>query len=76
MLRHLPTCHLGHHAKNILDRWYRLYGVPGDCDCFFHCICLALSGTLEEIATIRAHICGYVVRDWAQLSDQVNLYHD
>ena len=61
---------------NILDRWFRLYSVPGDGDCFFHCISLALSGKLEETATIRAQICGYVVRHWVQFSDQVHLYHD
>ena len=55
---------------------YFVQNVPGDGNCFFHCLSLASGLNLTDSYLLRNSICGYVVENWEEWKDEVALYSD
>ena len=86
------NCETNHHAKklcqhkvpqpnyfiSIQSNEFAAYNVPGDGDCFFHCMTLATHHTLHESAHIhyRESICSHIYHNWQNFLHLLPLFHD
>ena len=52
-----------------------VYNVPGDGDCFFHCLSLNIHGDFNNTGIFRNLICGSVYNNWSDWAEKVSIYH-
>ena len=55
---------------------YNVRDVPGDGNCYFHCLSLALYGNRFHSTSLRREICGFVSENWMTIIGRIRLYHD
>ena len=67
---HIEPRKMDIHGKN-----YKMFNVPGDGNCFFHCISLSIHGEISHTLEYRLLICGYILNHWIELEDKVKIYH-
>ena len=65
-------------SKTLLieNQWYVIQGVPGDGNCFFHCLSLSFFGDLNHAAQMRHDICSNIAENWFVWQHDAKLYHD
>ena len=54
---------------------YQIQNVPGDGNCFFHCLSLKMFGDCKNSSNIRTNTCGFVLQNWASMENKVKLHH-
>ena len=54
---------------------FHVFDVPGDGDCFFHCLSLAIAGNLSNTQYYRQLICGAIENSWHDWKHLVLLHH-
>ena len=52
-----------------------VFNVPGDGNCFFHCLSLNLWGSFRRSFGLRKSICEHVLQNWVIWKDRVWLCH-
>lgn len=56
------------------NRWvFGVQNVPGDGNCFFHCLSLSMHDNFSMSDNYRNDICGYILRNWEFFSDNIEL---
>ena len=70
----IPTFN-GINQISIKGNQYVLKNVPGDGNCFFHCLSIALHGNSSYVEFLRNLICRAVASRWDTLKDMANLCH-
>lgn len=55
---------------------YKVFAVPGDGDCFFNSLSLALFGNFSQTRNLRLTICSSVYSNWAEWLPDLNQGHD
>ena len=55
---------------------YDLLNVPGDGDCFFHCLSLALVGDSSETSNYRYVFWKYIFENWCQWKEKAEAGHE
>jgi signal recognition particle subunit SEC65 len=58
-----------------IDTGYSVYDVPGDGNCFFHCLSLAMHGRLTDARAYRHLICSNILETWNHWEEKVQLHH-
>ena len=63
---------------SIQSNEFAAYNVPGDGDCFFHCMTLATHHILHESAHIhyRESICSHIYHNWENFLHLLPSFHD
>ena len=59
----------------INEQQFDVYNVPGDGDCFFHCLSLSIHGDFKRTGIFRNLICGSVYNNWSDWGEKVNICH-
>ena len=54
---------------------FNIQNVPGDGNCFFHCLSLNMFGDCKNSSNIRTNTCGFVLQNWYSMENKVNLQH-
>ena len=68
--------HNGPHTfEHIDDTLYTNWNVPGDGNCFFHCISLSLHGDFSHSEYYRKLICAHIIENWEEWGDLAVLSH-
>jgi hypothetical protein len=67
-------------AKNferikIENDFFFIYDVPGDGQCFFHALSLAITGNLSQSLVYRSLICSEIYNNFDFYEDQLKLSH-
>ena len=57
------------------DQLFDVYNVPGDIDCFFHCLSFGIHGDFNSTGIFRNLICGSVYNIWSDWAEKVNICH-
>ena len=57
-------------------RNFLVQDVPGDGNCFFHCLSVAMDGGLADSKMLRNIICGFILQNWQDWESEVTLFHD
>lgn len=52
---------------------FNISNVPGDGNCFFHCLSLALNGNFTMSSTYRQAICEHVLKNWDHFCNNIEL---
>jgi len=55
---------------------YAVQNVPGDGNCFFHCVSLAFFGNLSHSHQLRQEICSNIAENWFLWEDTVAAYQE
>jgi hypothetical protein len=63
-------------AITICHQNYKSYNVPGDGNCFFHCLSLALHGHTRSTLIYRRQICQYIHSNWDEQLRGITLHHE
>ena len=66
----------GYSYESIQGTKYINLQVPGDGNCFFHCLSLSLHGNFSKTSFYRNLICSHIARNWDIWRDLVSLSHD
>jgi hypothetical protein len=62
-------------SVDALQLSFHLLNVPGDGDCFFHCLSLGLIGDSSETHNYRLHVSRFVFENWFQWKDRASDGH-
>lgn len=54
---------------------YSVHDVPGDGNCFFHCLSLSLFGDFSQTEFYRQTICQHIFDNWENFQTEVELHH-
>ena len=54
---------------------YLVVNVPGDGNCFFHCLSLGLYGNFSRSDMLRYRICQTILKNWRQWENNVEIFH-
>ena len=54
---------------------FNIQNVPGDGNCFFHCLSLNMFGDCKNSSNIRTNTCGFVLQNWYSMENKVNMQH-
>lgn len=60
---------------SLADNEYCIENVPGDGNCFFHCISTYAHGNTLHSEQYRLDVCGNIFNNWQQLEHKVHLLH-
>ena len=63
-------------SLSIKDRMYKVQDVPGDGNCFFHCLSLCLFGDISRSKELKRKVCLHIASEWDSFKDRMALYHD
>ena len=55
---------------------FHLLNVPGDGDCFFHCLSLVLVGDSSETRNYRYTVCKYIYENWSEWKERAEAGHE
>ena len=58
------------------DVTYNILNVPGDGNCFFHCLSLSLNGDFSSTRRLRRSICHHVVENWNNYEERIHIFHN
>ena len=72
----LSHCSGPHSLQTIQDTVFTVWQVPGDGNCFFHALSLALYGNFFRSNYLRTLICTNVIENWDVWQDLALLSHD
>ena len=70
---------LSTYLSSILDingTKYKLLATPGDGDCFFHCLSLAMFGNFSQGRHLRLTICSSIFNEWNKWLPDLIAGHD
>ena len=54
---------------------YQVENVPGDGNCFFHCLSMAFYGNFSRSDVLRYTICQTILNNWKQWENKVEIFH-
>lgn len=54
---------------------YVIHNVPGDGNCFFHCLSFLNHGDLSHSTMYRNLVCGMIHENWLDWSEKVSIFH-
>ena len=60
---------------SLADNEYCIENVPGDGNCFFHCISTYAHGNTLHFQQYRLDVCGNIFNNWQQWEHKVHLFH-
>lgn len=58
---------------NESNKVFNVHNVPGDGNCFFHCLSFALHSNLTMSSTYRQTICNYILKNWEQFQHHIEI---
>ena len=63
------------HEITIENRNYHVYQIPGNGDCFFSSLSLAINGNFLKAYEYRRVICGHIVKNWPLWENKIHMQH-
>lgn len=54
---------------------FDIFNVPGDGNCFFHCLSFLIHGNFSASTMFRNLICGMIYENWTEWREKVALFH-
>ena len=57
------------------NKVFKVHSTPGDGNCFFHAVSLAVIGDYSQSDSLRKRVCLYIIENWTECMEKIHINH-